>query len=126
MLNFYHHSTITYRNGKKIKTQYCGRCLTETQPEDYTEELTWENLIEKHSVHGIEYPFSIWKFKRGFRVSFFDTFQKDIKQWKEPLNLSIEHKYTLYTPSIDEVLKFPDGEKAIRYLVERGISIVGK
>ena len=25
-----------------------------------------------------------------------------------------------------EIKKFPDGEKAIRYLVERGISIVGK
>ena len=126
MLNFYYHSTITYHNGKKIKTQYCGRCLTETRLEDYTEELTWENLIEKHSVHSIEYPFSVWKFKRGFRVSFFDTCQKDIKQWKEPLNLSVEHKYILYTPSIDEVLKFPDGEKSIRYLVERGLSIVGK
>lgn len=130
MLNFYKHYTTTYKNGEKIKTQYCGTFVTENAPENFTEEITWNNLEEKYAERGLCYPFNIWNFKRGRCVSFFndfgDKFAKDIKEWKEPLNLMVVHEYTLYEPSINYVLNFPCGEKAIKYLVERGMAIVEK
>ena len=46
MLNFYRHYTTTCRNGKEIKTKYCGEFIAENQPGNFTEELTWENLAE--------------------------------------------------------------------------------
>ena len=45
---------------------------------------------------------------------------------EEPLNLTVVHEYTMYEPSISYVLDFPHGEDAIKYLVERGLTIVGK
>ena len=130
MLNFYRHYTTTCRNGKEIKTKYCGEFIAENQPGNFTEELTWENLAEKYDKNGFNYPFNIWNFRRGRRVSFFnefrEKFEKDIKEWETPLNISVKHEYELYNPSIEHIMKFPDGEKAIQYLVERGMTIVGK
>lgn len=130
MLNFYRHYTTIYRSGKEIKTKYCGEFIAENQPEDFTEELTWKNLTEKYDKNGFNYPFNIWNLRRGRRVSFFndfgEKFEKDIKEWETPLNISVKHEYQLYNPSIEHIMKFPDGEKAIQYLVERGIAIVGK
>ena len=130
MLNFYKYYTTTYHNGKEIKTRYCGEFIAETPPEDTTEELTWENLAEKDHENGLSYPFNVWNFKRGRRVSFFnefgEKFEKDIKEWETPLNISVKHEYQLYNPSIEHIMKFPNGEKAIQYLIERGMTIVGK
>lgn len=130
MLYFYRYYTTVYHNNKEIRTRNCGTILTDIKPEDYTEELTWDNLTEKYHDKGFCYPFNIWNFKKGKRVSFFNSIgeriQKDIKEWKEPLNLSVKHEYILYEPSIDYVLKYIDGTKAIQYLIERGVSVVGK
>jgi len=127
MLNFYRHYTTTYSNGKEVKTEYCGEFIAENAPENFTETITWENLSEKYSKNGLAYPFSIWDFKRGRCISFFsDKFIKDIKEWKEELNLTIVHEYVIYKPSINYVLNFCDSENAIKYLVERGLAIVEK
>lgn len=130
MLNFYKHYVTTYKNGKEICTKLCGKMITDTPSENFTEELTWENLADKYADHGLCYPFNIWVFKRGRRVSFFndfgDKFTKDIKEWKEPLNLTVKHEFVQYNPSINRILEWPDGDTAIKYLIERGISITGK
>lgn len=130
MLNFYKHYTTTYKNGEKIRTKYCGEFIAEETPENFTEEITWENLKENYAERGFCYPFNIWNFKRGRRVSFFidygEKIARDIKEWKEPLSLTVVHEYTLYEPSISHILNFPCGEDTIKYLVERGLSIVGK
>ena len=130
MFNFYRYYTITYHNGEEIKTKMCGEILTDTAPENFTEELTWDNLKEKYSDHGLCYPFNIWNLKRGRRVSFFNSigerYAKDIKEWKEPLNISVKHEYVLFNPTINYVLNYFNGEKAIQYLVERGLTVLGK
>ena len=68
-------------------------------------------------------------FKRGRRISFFHFELRnrktwDIKEWKEnQLDIILNIKYEEYTPSINEVLKWHNGEKAIQYLIERGLTI---
>ena len=130
MLNFYKHYATTYKNGEKIRTKYCGEFIADKVPENFTEEITWDSLKEKYTERGLCYPFNVWDFKRGRRVSFFNEYGeklvRDIKEWKEPLNLTVVHEYNLYEPTINHVLDFPHGEDAIKYLVERGLSIVGK
>lgn len=44
------------------------------------------------------------------------------KQWKEELNIEIKTTWTEYKPTINELLNFRDGDKAIQYLVERGLN----
>lgn len=45
-----------------------------------------------------------------------------MKQWKEELNIEIKTTWTEYKPTINELLNFHDGDKAIQYLVERGLN----
>lgn len=130
MLNFYRLYTTTYYKDKEVRTEYCGMTLTDTPPENFTDVLTWDNIAEKYANNGGTYPFNLWKLRRGRRVSFFNDFGekiiRDIKEWKGPLDLKVKYEYHLYTPPINKILDFYDGEKAIQYLVERGLAITGK
>ena len=53
---------------------------------------------------------------------FWDDLFTNVKQWKEELNIEIKTTWTEYKPTINELLNFRDGDKAIRYLVERGLN----
>ena len=122
MLKFYKCKAETYYNNvcKGTGTSFL---LTETEPKSFAEVLTWKNLSEKYSQNGGLYFFNIWDKKKGRQVEFFDWGYTSIKEWKEELNIKIQYTYTEFTPSIDFILKWHDGEKAIQYLKERGLSI---
>lgn len=76
------------------------------------------------------FKFNIWNFKRGRLVSFFTDhwFEKeyrDIKEWKtSDLHITLTIRYKEDSPSINEVMRYHDGEKAIQYLIERGLTII--
>ena len=122
MLKFYKCKVETYYN-KEFKGSNVCFCLTENEMQSFTESLTWENLSEKYSHNGSQYFFNIWNRKKGRQVEFFDWGYTSIKEWKEELNIKIQYTYTEFTPSIDFILKWHDGDKAIQYLKERGLSI---
>lgn len=127
-MNYYNICISTYHNNIKIGCRYAN-CLTKDYKENYTEELTWNNLHYKYKQNGSLYFFDIWNFKKGRRISFFDggKYHKDIKEWKEPkLNITIKWEYRLTVPSIDTILQWHNGEDAIQYLIERGINILEK
>ena len=129
MLNYYLVKQVTYHNGEKICVRG-GSCLTEDIKNDTLQEITWENL-ESELVKCIfcSCGFSIWYRKKGRHVEFYpDTgIHKPVKEWKSPnLNIQIKTIYTPATPSIDTLLHWHDGDKAIQYLVERGITIFQK
>lgn len=46
----------------------------------------------------------------------------NIKQWKDDLDIEIKTTWQEYKPTINELLNFRDGDKAIQYLVERGLN----
>lgn len=80
--------------------------------------ITWENVKSiKEEYKDIFIPLFISETKRGIIVN-------NIKQWKtHSLNLQLIITCRLYTPSIKEVLEYSNGDKAIQYLVERGVQI---
>ena len=128
MLHFYHKYAIIYRKGVKVNTQFCGTSLEEErswQDLEYCDYLTWENLSDKYYNHGFNYNFTIYTFKKGRVVSFFNfsLFNKitwDIFEWKnEPLDLVVAYEYKKFTPSLEEIYKWHDADKAIQYLEER-------
>lgn len=128
MLKFYRAYYTTIVKGYDMYT-YCSAVLTENAPINKTIQISWKNLEEIYHDYGPCLAFNIWNFKRGRCISFFHSELRnrktwDIKEWKEnQLDIILNIKYEEYTPSINEVLKWHDGEKAIQYLIERGLTI---
>ena len=127
MLEFYHVISIIKHNNIEIGYRDGGDTLVEELNQTTkTIELTWNNLEEKYYKYGIFCNFNYWTFKKGrlisfFNFSFFNKNTWDIKEWKNPLNITLTIEYHKYNPSIDEVLKWHEQEKAIKYLKERGL-----
>lgn len=127
-MKFYYVTSSTYHNDTLIG--HCGgKALLDEEPQTTTDILTWKNVEEYYNKNGLSCNFNIWHFKKGRVVSFFlDRFfprkdERDIKEWKEELNIKIVTTYREFSPSIAEVLKWHDAEKAIAYLNERGLKI---
>lgn len=131
MVKAYRGQATTYMDGKEIHIATAGKTLSETKPEDKTFKINWDNLDSILSECGILLPFNTWNFKKGRIISFFETnctrkHLRDIKEWKTPIDFTLKIEYKEYEPSIEEILKYHGGELAIKYLVERGLSVVGK
>ena len=125
-MKFYYVYTTTYHNDTRIGT-CISKILVNEVPKAKTTILTWDNLEENYRKNGLLYKFNIWNCKKGRRVSFFlDTLfcEKDVKEWKEELNIRIETTYKEFSPCIADVLKWHDIENAIAYLNERGLKII--
>lgn len=95
--------------------------------------FTWETLAELYKKYTFFLEFNIWHFKKGRRVSFFNTnlFHQndwDIKEWKKlDLNISLSIEYVLLRdPSIDTILHHPNSENAMKYLLERKENFLSK
>ena len=123
-MKFYNEYYTTYYNGKRAGT-YVNMVCADEIPEDRTIKITWDNLNEVYrELGGCILPFNVWNFKKGRRISFWNEY-KDIKETKQPiLNMEVKVTTKECNPSIQEILKYYDGEKAIKYLVERGISVI--
>jgi hypothetical protein len=109
-----------------------NRTLTDENVQNQKIVLTWDNLEEIYSIYGLFLPFNIWQFKKGRVITFFNSITtkhvKDIKEWKikqlDNMYMTIEFKENI--PSLQTILNWSDGEKAIQYLVEKGLSNINE
>lgn len=125
-MKFYYCITKTYHNNTLIGTS-TGKCLFEDEPKGESYKITWENIAEMYQKLGCGASFNWYEHRKGKIVDFFacglfpKKDEKPAKEWKHPnLNVRVEVSYREYSPSISEVLKWHDGEKAMKYLLERG------
>lgn len=124
MLKYYKITYMTFRNNEEI-ISYSGTTIQEEGAvENKIFHLNWDNIEEIQKQYGAYLGFNIWEKKKGRVISFFG-WNKDIKEWKtKELNLIFEILYMEVTPpSIAEILKYSDGEKAIRYLNQLGLKL---
>lgn len=127
MKEFYQLKGKIYHNGIYLYTANLGSYFAAEQEPNKTIELTWDNLEEYYSKYS-GWRFNIYYPKRGRVVSFgeFGIIHKewrDIHERKSPLNITVECYSVKLTKSIDEIMKWPNAEEAIQYLMERGLSI---
>ena len=101
-------------------------CTNETLSHESID-LTWDNVYHYGSLmHGNLNPqFTQRKKGRVFKCgASFEYENYTFKEWKRPeLNLEYRTEYTLTTKSIQEVLEYGDSDKAIQYLIERGLAV---
>lgn len=129
-MNFYYVEYQTWHGNFYIGSK-SGEMITDKELTDTTDNLTWENLADYYFNNGMACDFNIWwGDKKGGRVvSFFDAelFKPqtwDIKEKSgKPLDITIKTHYIKAKVSIDKILNWHDGEAAIQYLVERGLSV---
>ena len=131
MLKFYHVRCTTYVNGINRGTNYGYETLTEEEKaKDFSVVATWKNIAELYYNHALSSCFHLFNFKRGKYLSFddFNLFKRhtwDIAEWRHPeMKIELKFHYEEIHPSIKEVLHYHNGEKAMQYLLERGMNFV--
>lgn len=126
MLKFYKQTVSTYLNNEIVDT-YSQTVLTDKELTVEKIKITWENLENIVYNLGLLLPFSYWNSYKGKNIFFFNYFPigknkklKSIKEWKQKeTNIYIEILYEECELSINEILDWHDGEKAMQYLKER-------
>nr|WP_297936931.1 hypothetical protein [uncultured Lachnoclostridium sp.] len=124
MLKFYVPETIVSINNMtpfSIDLHY--DCISENPPETENIKMNWNNIEYERNQIDIWLPFGITKTRRGLKLFFWDDLFTNVKQWKEDLNVEIKTTWTEYKPTIKDIINFRDSDKAIQYLVERGLSM---
>lgn len=124
MLKYYLVCYSTLYNGQVINNNTGHVILDETAAiETQHIPITWENLNTIYNEYGLSCAFNIWNCRKGRKIEFF-SWRSAIKEWKTTdFNLERRISYTPYNASIEEILKYHDGNKAIQYLVERGLTV---
>lgn len=124
MLKCYKPRTVIYINGfKPIQLVLYGRKISETPLKTEIININWDNAEEEiNKFDSWSIPFGITKTRKGLKIFWWDELT-NIKQWKTDLNMKIETVWHEYKPSLKEIIDFLDSDKAIQYLVERGLEM---
>ena len=125
MLKYYIPKTVVYINNfEPFRIKLYPNTISENIPITKDIDITWNNAEEEvNKLDSWSVPFGITKTKKGLKIFYWDDLFNNVKQWKEDLNMSIETVWIEYKPSLKEIINFPDSDKAIQYLVERGLNM---
>lgn len=123
MLKFYEFCYTTYYKGEDIYSESYG-IICENKPKQENIQITWDNIKKVYEEYGMFLPFCLYDTKKGKKISFFNT-MSTIKEKRTPiLEMALKIKTIEQYPSINEILKYPNGKLAIQYLIERGLTIL--
>lgn len=133
MINcFYKVYTVTI---KGIEYQHASNLIISDESKISDEDLEvtfgWDSLDDIYEMFGLVMPFNVWNMKKGRLISFFNAFSIfdkrtwDIKEWKEPLEITLKVTHKEYnTVSINDILKYHDHKLAIQYLSQEGLNCI--
>lgn len=124
MLHYYRIYHEYFLDGKRLTKTYCGHYINENKEEE-TINVNWDNFYEFYVKYWYGLSFHFEECRKGRKIKFNDI-KKVIKEWETPnLNMTVKVIYQEADDifSINEILEYHNGEKAIRYLTERGVSI---
>lgn len=127
MIKAYQKIIETRRTDNNYIDKYSDIILAEeNEIEEKEIKLTWDNLLEVYYKYGLMLPFTVWNFKKGRIIDFFEKPLKNrsIKERKtKDIPIIIKEYYKEIdqsTVSLDWILKYLNSELAAQYLKERG------
>lgn len=128
----FYNKTITISDNNKTICRIYDTFFDENGKESWkNHRIDWDELDDFYKKYALELPFYIEKNKKGLVIRFYDSF-KSKKQWKwescySYSPYSVEEEITVNSNwTINDILKHHDGENAIKFLVERGLTILPK
>ena len=120
-----------YNQGIEVGKRFCDYEFSEKEPNDELVKITWENFDEVYMEYGLLAPFTILNFKKTRIIEFWDWSlfcskeYRHISSKKYPV-LPLTYKITyeeVNNLSIKDILEIAPAEKAIKYLVEKGLNM---
>ena len=113
-----------YYNNKCIDIAPKGFRLDDEIPKNKEAHGSWD-LLEEYFNKGYTYGISLEKDRKGFRrfARWEDCLPIAYEKKQKDVDISFCFKYEEAHPSIQQILEYYDGEKAIKYLTERGLTV---
>lgn len=123
MLKYYIPITEVQINSiKPFRINLCAHKIYKRHPGTDVIKIYCDNAEKEIQKLDIWLPFGITRRRKGLKLFFWDDLFTNVKQWKEDLDIEIKTHWREYKPSLKEIINFKDSDKAIQYLVERGLS----
>ena len=123
---------ITWYNQEiEVEKRFCDYEFSEKDLNDELFKITWENLDEVYMEYGSLAPFTMWNFKKTRIIELWDWSLVCSKEYRHisskkypvlPLTYKITYE-EVNNLSIKDILEIAPAEKAIKYLVERGLNM---
>lgn len=121
MTNFYKIKASLFCHGKEVTRRYVGQCIKdESEVRNIERHYNWENIHELCNT-GLMYAYTESRRKgRVLQVNGEVIFH----EWKDTdMELTLKVEHIKDNPSLYDIVHFHDGEKAIQWMVERGLHI---
>lgn len=113
-----------YYNNELVDITLKGFRLDDEIPKNKEVHGSWD-LLEEYFNKGYTSGISLEKNRKGFRrfARWEDCLPIANEKKQKDINISFCFKYEEVHPSIQDILNYHDGEKAIKYLTERGLTV---
>lgn len=114
----------TYYNNKCIDISPKGLRLDDEMPKNKEVHGSWD-LLEEYFNKGYTYGISLEKDRKGFRrfARWEDCLPIANEKKQKDVDISFCFKYEEMQVSLQKILEYPNSEKAIKYLTERGLTV---
>lgn len=128
MLQPYSMEITVIVNNNLVYRTFTPMFISEIKFIDVEKEYDWNNISELFEENKNVYKnFKLLNTKKGKKLCIYDCchFKNfTLAEWKDNLKFKLVSKYIKRNPSLEEILKYPDGDVAIKYLVERGMNCI--
>ena len=128
MLKYYKPIAKCWLNEEKFDVSYLYKDIIDNKaPESVSTQGGWNEICE--FGNNLPYKTLPWRVKatrRGLKIEILDDLgfaDNDIKQWKTNLEFKFEVSWVEYSPSINELFEYRNGDMAIHYITERGFNL---
>lgn len=123
MKAFYRFITVFY-NGEFLCDRHANLQLAEEIPENSQEHGSWD-LLEWAHHNNLTENVAVETNRKGLRrFGYYDSLLPLATEKKNPeIDIVILNEYEEVYPSIQDILNYRNGEKAIQYLKERGLTV---
>ena len=121
MTNFYEIKISLFYQGKEATYRWGGRCIKdESEVRNFELHYNWANI---HELCDNSLMYAYTESRRKGRVLQVNG-KVIFHEWKDTdMELTLKVEHIKYNPSLYDVVHFHDGEKAIQWMVERGLHV---
>ena len=129
MLKYYKPIAKCWLNKEEFDIGYLYKdTISDEKPTSNSMQCGWDKIGEFENNFPYKIlPWGVKPTRKGLKIYMLNDLgfaDNSIKQWKTNLEFKFELNWVECSPSINELLKYRNGETAIQYIVERGLNVI--